>query len=430
MRPGGRASAAIEILNDIMDRHRPAAEALKDWGKSHRFAGTSDRAAIGNLVYDALRQRASLGHAMGDDASRSLVLAVLRWRWGISVDGIAELCSEAHGPGALGDEERARFENSRNGEAPPWVKGDYPEWLDPSFARAFGDGRGRQGAALALRAPVDLRVNTLKTSHEKVLQLFEKFHAVKGRFASACIRLPPPPAAGRNPNVEAEPAHGRGWFEVQDEGSQIAAALTGARPGEQCADICAGAGGKTLALAALMENKGQIHAYDADRHRLRPIFERMQRAGARNIQVIPSDAPQRLQELEGKMDMVLIDAPCSGSGAWRRKPDAKWRLKPHALQTRLADQCRLLAQGAGLVRPGGRMVYVTCSVLPEENSEQVETFLRLHPDFTAAPYGDIWRKHLPSAPPASADASSETLLLTPLDHATDGFFISIMTRST
>jgi 16S rRNA (cytosine967-C5)-methyltransferase len=430
MRPGGRASAAIEILNDIMDRHRPAAEALKDWGKSHRFAGTSDRAAIGNLVYDALRQRASLGHAMGEAASRALVLAVLRWRWGMSVDGIAEVCSETHGPGALTDDERARLDNPRNGEAPAWVKGDYPEWLDPSFARAFGEARSRQGAALALRAPVDLRVNTLKISPEKVLQLFEKFHAVKGRFAPACIRLPPPPAAGRNPNVEAEPAHGRGWFEVQDEGSQIAAALTCARPGEQSADICAGAGGKTLALAALMENKGQIHAYDADRHRLRPIFERMQRAGARNIQVIPSDAPQRLDELEGKMDMVLIDAPCSGSGAWRRKPDAKWRLKAQALQTRLADQHRLLAQGAGLVRPGGRLVYVTCSVLPEENSEQVETFLQLHPDFTTASYPDIWQKTLPSAPPASADASSRTLLLTPLDHATDGFFICMMVRNT
>ncbi len=431
MRPGGRASAAIEILNDIMDRHRPAAEALKDWGKSHRFAGTSDRSAIGNLVYDALRQRASLGHAMGNAASRTLVLAVLRWRWGMSVDGIAEICNEPHGPGVLTDEERASLENPRNGDAPAWVKGDYPEWLDGSLARAFGEGRSRQGAALALRAPVDLRVNTLKTSPEKVLQLFEKFHAVKGRFAAACIRLPPPPASGRNPNVEAEPAHGRGWFEVQDEGSQIAASLTGAGPGEQCADICAGAGGKTLALAALMENKGQIHAYDADRHRLRPIFERMQRAGARNIQVIPSDEPQRLAELEGKMDMVLIDAPCSGSGAWRRKPDAKWRLKPQALETRLADQRRLLEQGAGLVRPGGRLVYVTCSVLPEENGDQVETFLHVHPAFTAAPYADVWQKNFPSSPPpASADASARTLLLTPLDHATDGFFISIMVRNT
>ncbi|MGH6874796.1 MAG: RsmB/NOP family class I SAM-dependent RNA methyltransferase [Aestuariivirgaceae bacterium] len=429
MRPGGRASAAIEVLDQIMARHRPAAEVLKDWGKSHRFAGTSDRAAIGNLVYDALRQRASLGHAMGSAAPRALVLAVLRWRWGISVDVIADLCTEPHGPEALTDEERARLASPRNGEAPPWVKGDYPEWLDSSFARVFAEARSEQGAALAFRAPVDIRVNTLKVSPEKVLKLFEKFHAVKGRFAPAGIRLPPPAAAGRNPNVEAEPAHGRGWFEVQDEGSQIAALLTGARPGEQCADICTGAGGKTLAIAALMENRGQIHAYDADRHRLRPIFERMQRAGARNIQVIPSDAPQRLEELEGKMDMVLIDAPCSGSGAWRRKPDSKWRLKPDALHTRLADQRRLLAQGAGLVRPGGRMVYVTCSLLPEENADQVEAFLRRHRAFASVPYGDVWRKIFPSAPPASADASSPALLLTPLDHATDGFFISTMVRN-
>jgi 16S rRNA (cytosine967-C5)-methyltransferase len=429
MRPGGRASAAIEVLDEIIGRHRPVAEALKDWGRSHRFAGTSDRAAIGNLVYDALRQRASLGHAMGSGASRALVLAVLRWRWDMSVDDIAELCNGPHGPAPLTDEERALLANPLNGDAPPWVKGDYPEWLDPSFARAFSDTRSEQGAALALRAPVDIRVNTLKTSPEKLLKLFEKFHALKGRYAPACIRLAPPAAAGRNPNVEAEPAHGKGWFEVQDEGSQIASLLTGAKPGEQCTDICAGAGGKTLALAAMMENKGQIHAYDADRHRLRPIFERMQRAGARNIQVVPSDAPQRLEELAGKMDMVLIDAPCSGSGAWRRKPDAKWRLRQEALKLRLADQRRLLAQSAKLVRPGGRLVYVTCSLLPEENTDQIEAFLREYPAFAPLSYGDIWRRNLPSEPPASADASSQGLLLTPLDHATDGFFISSMVRN-
>ncbi len=241
-----------------------------------------------------------------------------------------------------------------------------------------------------------------------------------------CVRLPVPPPDGRTPNVEAEPAHGKGWFEVQDAGSQVSALLSGAAPGEQVADICAGAGGKTLALAAMMQNRGQIHAYDQDKHRLRPIFERMARAGARNIQVIPSDAPQRLDSLAGRLDAVFIDAPCSGSGAWRRKPDAKWRLRPEALQRRCTEQATLLDRGAGLVRAGGRVVYVTCSVLPEENRDQIEQFLNRRPDFRLAPFGNTWAKAIGGAPPRSADGAQDTLLLTPRDHATDGFFIGVV----
>jgi 16S rRNA (cytosine967-C5)-methyltransferase len=233
---------------------------------------------------------------------------------------------------------------------------------------------------------------------------------------------------GRSPNVEAEPAHARGWFEVQDAGSQVAALMTAAQPGQQVADICAGAGGKTLALAAQMANRGQIHAYDADRHRLRPIFERLKRAGARNVQVIPADEPQRLAALGQGMDVVLVDAPCSGSGSWRRRPDAKWRLTPEALERRLAEQTKALDQGAPLVKPGGRLVYVTCSVLPQENADQVAAFLARHGDFSLVPYANVWRAALASEPPPSADGSDETLLLTPARHDTDGFFIAVLVK--
>jgi 16S rRNA (cytosine967-C5)-methyltransferase len=428
MRMGGRASAAIEILEEILNRHRPAADALKDWGRAHRFAGSADRAAIGNLVFDALRKRSSFAHRMMNQAPRALVLAVLRFHWNLTIDAIAKLCAEDHGPGSLSDNERLRLNAEADEGAPPWISGDYPEWLDRSLARTFFEARAEQGQAMAQRAPVDLRVNTLKTSPDKVLKALEKFHATPGRYAPGSIRLPSPAAAGRNPNVEAEPAHGKGWFEIQDEGSQIAAHLSGAKASEQVADICAGSGGKTLALAAMMENKGQIHAYDADRYRLRPIFERMQRAGARNIQVIPSDEPQRLDALQAKIDLLLIDAPCSGSGSWRRKPDAKWRLKPEALLQRLSDQRQLLDRGAKLLRPGGRLHYITCSLLPEENIDQVEDFLKRYPQFELLPYGDLWRMNLKSEPPPSADGSTETLLLTPLDHSTDGFFIAQMLR--
>ncbi|HYM99371.1 MAG TPA: RsmB/NOP family class I SAM-dependent RNA methyltransferase [Aestuariivirgaceae bacterium] len=425
---GGRASAAIEILEEILNRHRPAADALKDWGRAHRFAGSADRAAIGNLVFDALRKHSSFAHRMMNQAPRALVLAVLRFHWNLTIDALAELCAEDHGPGSLSDNERLRLNAEADEGAPPWIRGDYPEWLDRSLARTFFEARAEQGQAMAQRAPVDLRVNTLKTSPDKVLKALEKFHATPGRYAPGSIRLPSPTAAGRNPNVEAEPAHGKGWFEIQDEGSQIAALLSGAKASEQVADICAGSGGKTLALAAMMENKGQIHAYDTDRHRLRPIFERMQRAGARNIQVIPADEPQRLDALQAKIDLLLIDAPCSGSGSWRRKADAKWRLKPEALLQRLSDQRQLLDRGAKLLRPGGRLHYITCSLLPEENIDQVEDFLKRYPQFELLPYGDLWRMNLKSEPPPSADGSTKTLLLTPLDHSTDGFFIAQMLR--
>ncbi len=429
MRMGGRLAAAIEVLDEIAQRHRPASQSLADWGRAHRFAGGGDRAAIGNLVYDALRRRNSLGHRMASDSSRALVLAVVRCVWEMPVDQIAAACTEDHGPGALSEEERSRLAAADDDAAPDWMRGDYPEWLAPSLTRAFGARAVDEGAGLAVRAPVDLRANTLKSSRDKVLAALQKFGAEAGPLSPDAVRIPAPAAGGRTPNVEAEPAHARGWFEVQDAASQAAAAMTAVKPGMQVADICAGAGGKTLAMAAMMAGKGQIHAHDADRHRLKPIIERIRRAGAHNVQVIPADEPERLETLLGRMDVVLVDAPCSGSGSWRRKPDAKWRLSPKALETRIAEQVTVLARALPLVRPGGRIVYVTCSVLPEENGDQIEAFLAAHGEFRLKPYGDVWREAMSGEPPASADGSTATLLLTPASHGTDGFFIAVMERT-
>jgi 16S rRNA (cytosine967-C5)-methyltransferase len=205
--------------------------------------------------------------------------------------------------------------------------------------------------------------------------------------------------------------------------------MSGAKAGEQVADICAGAGGKTLALAAMMANKGQIHAYDQDKHRLRPIFERLTRAGARNVQVLGADEGARLDALKGKIDCVFIDAPCSGSGAWRRNPDSKWRLTERQLAQRIEDQKAVLGRGGELVKPGGRLLYITCSVLPEENDDQVAAFLTARPDFSLIPYREQWTKAIGTSPAQSAGAASDTLLLTPLTHATDGFFIAAMRKA-
>ena len=429
MQLGGRLAAAIEVLDEIEKRHRPASQALADWGRAHRFAGGGDRAAIGNLVFDVLRQRTSLAHRMSGDAPRGLVLAAAHTIWGLPAEEIAVACEAIHGPGAMSAGERACLSAVPDPAAPDWVKGDYPQWLAPAFARAFAERAAAEGAGLARRAPVDLRANTLKANRDKILAALRKFGAEAGPLSPWAVRIPPPSAAGRSPNVEVEPAHARGWFEVQDAASQVAALMTAARPGMQVADICAGAGGKTLALAAMMQNKGQIHAHDADRHRLKPIFERLKRAGARNVQVIPADEGERLAALAGRMDVVLVDAPCSGSGSWRRKPDAKWRLTPKALEDRLADQRTVLGGAVPLVKPGGRLVYVTCSVLPQENGDQVTAFLAAHDDFHPLPYADIWREALPGDAPTSADGGEETLLLTPASHGTDGFFIAVLERT-
>jgi 16S rRNA (cytosine967-C5)-methyltransferase len=428
MRPGGRLAAAIEVLEEIFTRHRPAPDALKEWGRAHRFAGAGDRAAIGNLVFDALRGRALYARLMDSDAPRALALAALGWEWRIEPGTIAAWCEEPHGPGALQEAERARLEAEPPAGLPAWVQGNYPEWLAGSFERAFGEDAIAEGAGLSRRAPVDLRVNTLKATRDKVLKALARAGARAGPWSPFAVRIPHSVRDGRTPNVEAEPAHARGWFEVQDAGSQVAALMTAAQPGQQVVDICAGAGGKTLALAALMANRGQIHAYDADRHRLRPIFERLKRAGVRNVQVIPADEPQRLEALKAGADVVLVDAPCSGSGSWRRRPDAKWRLTPEALERRMAEQKDALDRAAALVKPGGRLVYVTCSVLPEENADQIAAFLARHADFAVVPYADVWRAALASEPPASADGSDQTLLLTPARHDTDGFFVAVLVR--
>jgi len=431
MTPAARASAAIEILGDLEARKRPAAEALKDWGVSHRFAGSGDRAAIGNLVFDCLRIRASAAYAMGESSPRALVLRTLVSGWGLSPEQVAALADGGrHAPRPLSDAELAGLGRALPADAPAPIKGDYPEWLGSEFERAFGARAAEEGAALARRAPVDLRVNTLKADRDKVLKALRRYEVRPTPYAPFGVRIEQAPGPGKSPHVEAEPGHGKGWYEVQDEGSQLATLLSGTKPRRQVIDLCAGAGGKTLGLAALMENTGQLYAYDADRLRLRPIFERLKRAGVRNVQVLPAGDRDALTKLDGKMDVVLIDAPCTGSGVWRRRPDAKWRLSPQMLEARLQEQRAVLDEGARLVKPGGRLAYITCSVLPSENRDQVDAFLARQPEFKLIPWPELWEQALPGVTPVpSADGSAETLLMTPHGHGTDGFFVAVLQRS-
>ncbi len=430
MHSGARLLAAIEVLGEVLNRHRPAAQALSDWGRTHRFAGSGDRAGIGNIVFDALRTRATLSYLMDADTPRALALGVVAHGWGEPADAIEAMCAGGRTPEPLSEQERAGLATQLDTTAPVWVRGNYPEWLADEFIAAFGDDAAAQGSALSQRAPVDLRVNTLKADRAKVMKALSQYGPEETPLSPVGVRIPLRERHHKAPKIEADAAHGKGWFEVQDEGSQIAALLAGAGPRSQIADICAGAGGKTLALAAQMDNTGQIYAYDADQTRLRPIFERLKRAAARNVQVLPAGDDAALGELAGRMDVVFVDAPCSGSGAWRRRPDAKWRLSQQSLDKRHGEQRAVLSAAAPLVRPGGRLVYVTCSVLPSENQAQAAWFASAYPDFAPVSIEEAWQNSLSAFFPGSAAASREanTLLLTPATHGSDGFFVAIFHR--
>jgi 16S rRNA (cytosine967-C5)-methyltransferase len=430
MTPGARLAAAIEVLADIESRRRPAADALKDWGLSHRFAGSGDRAAIAGLTYDALRRRASSAYLMGDSTPRAVLLGMLARERSLDADAIARLADGSrYSPPALTDGERERLSAASMAGAPPHVLGDYPEWLDPYFARVFGDERAEEGAALASRAPLDLRVNTIKAHREMTRQALSDLAPEPTRWSPVGLRVRLS-ADAKSPAVHAEPAYIKGHIEIQDEGSQLAALLAQARPGEQVVDLCAGGGGKTLAMAATMEGKGQVHATDNDKRRLAPIHARLERAGVHNVKVhTPKSIGNELDELEGRMDLVLIDAPCMGIGAWRRNPDAKWRVRPGALEVRMREQAAALDRAAGLVKPGGRIAYVTCSVLNEENGGQVRAFTERHPEFSvqepqAAALGErafLFQRAVLISP--------EGLLMTPRRTDTDGFFVSLLRRA-
>ena len=432
MTPGARLAAAIEAFGTIETERRPAADVLKDWGVAHRFAGSSDRAAIAGLVYDALRRRASSAFLMGGETPRAVLLGMLKRERQLATDGIARLADGSrYAPEALSDDERARLDAAGMAGAPPSVAGDYPQWLDSHLERVFGEARAEENAALASRAPLDLRANALKGDREAALAALAELKPEPARWSPWGLRIRLA-ADAKSPAIHAEGAFRKGLIEVQDEGSQLAALFSAARPGEQVVDLCAGAGGKTLALAAMMQNKGQIYATDDDKRRLAPIHQRLARAGARNVQVRPpKSVGGEIADLTGRIDLVLIDAPCTGTGAWRRNPDAKWRMRPGALEQRQKEQVEILDRAVPLIKAGGRIAYVTCSVLADENNDQVRAFLARHAEFsvekpadTAGALGE--RAYMFSR---AALISDEGLLMTPRRTDTDGFFVSMLRRN-
>jgi 16S rRNA (cytosine967-C5)-methyltransferase len=431
MRLGGRLAAAIEILAGMEARPQPSSVALQDWAKAHRFAGSGDRGAIGSIVHDALRNKLSNAWQLGDDGTDTIRLSAwgaLLFQWGLNLDELeVQFAGESHAPTPLSDAAARAYATRKLQDAPEHVRANMPEALLARFKPAFGDDWEKELAAFAGRPALDLRANTLKATRTKALEDLAMHGAVAAPVAPNAMRIAPSIGEQRLPNVTAEPNFARGFYEVQDLGSQIAAALVDAGPNSQVLDYCAGAGGKTLAVAAAMQNTGQIHAYDVDRRRLSPMIERIARAGATNTELV--ERPEKLNALEGKMDRVIIDAPCTGTGTWRRRPDIKWRLSENNLATRLADQAKVLDAGSVFVKSGGRLIYITCSILPEENSAQVEAFLARNSAFKAMAIAPLWQKLFGVDMGTYARPSGQGIMLTPASMGTDGFFVAVLERN-
>lgn len=431
MRLGGRVQAAIEVLEDIEARKRPASQALRDWGLGHRFAGSGDRNAIGNLVYDVLRKRSSTAYLIGDDSAKCLVFCTLQRQWDMIIAQIQEAFAEDKFAPEIPLEQLQAALTKDFAFASPHEQGDVPEWCAEHLEENFDEDWVGEAEAMSERPPLDIRVNTLRATVEKVAKAISPTGAKPTNISRHGLRIAAGNGAKRLPNVQAEPGFQKGWFEVQDEGSQIVSELTLAKPGEQVFDFCAGAGGKTLALAAQMENKGQIHAFDANKNRLVPIFERIKRAGTRNVQVHP--AASDLKDLAGKFDRVLVDAPCTGSGTWRRRPDAKWKLTPQTLASRVAEQQTVLDEASIFVKPGGFLIYVTCSIFMQENEEQVYAFADRHKSegdsWELLSAGEAWQDLYGFDKPKPWSSDLKCITLTPASTDTDGFFFAIMQRT-
>jgi len=434
MTPAASVQAAIDLLTQIAGADRPADQVAAEYWRSHRYIGAKDRRAVSDLVYGVIRRRAALGwwldraRAGNLEPGRSQIIAALILIEGWSAERIDGAFDGArHHPKPMTPAERA-LARALAGHTidhpaqPDWVRFEVPEWLLPKLAAAFGHRLARELAALQGEAPLDLRVNALKASREKALAVLkaDRLLAEPTPLSPIGLRL-----SVRAP-IAATRAYRQGLIEVQDEGSQLIALLTDARPGQRVCDFCAGAGGKTLALAAAMGNKGHLVGLDVRTGRIARAALRLRRAGVHNVtrRLIASHRDPWVKHHRESFDRVLVDAPCTGCGTWRRNPDAKWRIGPEDASELVSLQAAILASAARLVRQGGRLVYATCSLLPEENADQVTRFLAAHPEFRLTPVTEVWTAVIGGACPASG----ATLTLTPAVHATDGFFVAILER--
>jgi len=448
MTPGARLQAAAEILDILAREARGTDRVLRDYFRRRRYAGSKDRRAVGARVYGVLRRTGAALWALqsagpADPGPRLVLIADLMLADGLSlaeIDGLFD--GSGHGPAPLSGAERAAAEAlaaqaaaealaDRAGAgdpAPAWAAGNLPAWLEAPLRARFGTDLDDELAALNAPAPVDLRVNPLRVEGPSK----DARARARADLAAAGIAAAPTPLAPLGLRLDAPADLTRtgpwkaGAVEIQDEGSQLVARLVDARPGMTVIDYCAGAGGKALALAADMAGRGRLIACDSAPDRLARLEPRADRAGAGFVERRPLAGDDPLADLTGAADRVLLDVPCTGMGAWRRDPAARWRLRPADLERRTAEQAAILAAAAPLVRPGGRLIYATCAFLAAENEAQVARFLEAQPDFRLLPAAEAAAADLPAA---ALSADGAYLSVTPGRQGCEGFFAAVLERA-
>lgn len=403
---------AEEVLREILRFTAPADVTLSRYFKDHPRLGGRERGAIAECIYAVLRNKTFYTDFAGGATMRRLVLM-----------GMADAIG-AESLGGLTEEETAfvaRIQEIDRSLLPPRQRANLPDWLYEKFVAQYGEEETQQLAAvLNTPAPLDLRVNSLKADRDKVIE----------ELATAPIKAEPTPYAPlglrvwKKPALQNLPLFKEGAIEVQDEGSQVLAQLLGARRGEMVVDFCAGAGGKTLAIGAIMRNTGRLYAFDVSEKRLAKLKPRMARSGLSNVHpvVIAHERDAKVKRLAGKIDRVLVDAPCSGMGTLRRNPDVKWRQQEGAIAEMTDKQASILDGASRLVKFGGRLVYATCSLLDEENDAIVQGFLASHPDFELVPVSKVLAEQ------RIALEMGDTLKMLPHKHGTDGFFAAVLER--
>ncbi len=408
--------AVIVAMRIVLPLSYPADAILRRHFQDNPMLGAQDRALVAETVFGILRHRFFLESLAKQTTPRTLVLAYLVKFQGMNLRELEALVSESE------IKWLSEIKAIKADAAPVSIQAEFPEWLVEKLHAFMNDGAIiNLGVSLQKSAPLDLRVNTVLAKREQVLETFKQdgIEAQATPYSPCGIRLSGKPAVNRHALFLS------GQIEVQDEGSQLLGYLLAPKRGEMVVDFCAGAGGKSLLLGALMNSKGRLYAFDVSEKRLSNLKPRFKRSGLSNLHVqrIDNENDLKIKRLNGKIDRVLVDAPCSGLGTLRRNPDLKWRQSPQSIEELKAKQAAILAAAAGLLKPGGRLVYATCSFLPEENQQIIEGFLATHPQFSVLNCADLLaQQKIPLD-------TGEFLQLTPKLHQTDGFFAAALMRN-
>lgn len=431
MTPGGQLQAAFEALGEVDQSKVPARHTVNIYFRKRRYIGSKDRRIISNLIFEVIRNQLRIDwhiRMVGEEPSarlRTLLSCLINGKTQAEMELLCD--NSLYSPASLTKTEQNILFNylctykNGNAQEPDWVKGNYPSWLEPELHRSWGNSLLSEMVALDAPAPTDIRVNKARTDRPAVLQSLVKqgFNAIPTPHALSGIRL-----IGR-PAITQTKEYRNGCIELQDEGAQLVAILVDAEPSHYVIDFCAGAGGKALAIAATLNRHGRIVACDIDAARLKNLEPRIKRAGTQNIEThILTQNDHWFESKKETADRVLVDVPCSGTGTWRREPDARTRLTPTHLQNYIARQQLILEQAQKLVKPGGQLIYSTCSMLTAENKDQIDCFLTTHTNFVVNPIGSIWLNKIGKV----NVPATNMLQLSPHRHATDGFFVAVLTK--